>query len=168
VANNVEQELQVGRIKMVTMSPLAFVVSPLGAAPKMANGVQTGWRRIHDPSPPNGSSVNDGIPPEFGSLVYQIIHDAVVLIARHGKGVKLHKRDLKDAFRKFPVSPYDYWLLLVIGDYIPGTWTYSFCSGFAQLHFFSTCSPKAFIGFLKIYSIDPWNITLTTSSLLAG
>jgi hypothetical protein len=116
LADNVKQELQAGRIKIVTTFPSAFVVSPLGAAPKMAHEVQTGWRRIHDLSFPNGSSVNDGIPSEFGSLVYQILDDAIALIAKHGKGVKLHKRDLKDAFRKIPVSPYDYWLLLFTWD----------------------------------------------------
>ena len=114
LASNIEQELQAGRIKIVPTLPAAFVVSPLGAVPKMANGVQTGWRRIHDLSSPNGFSVNDGIPPEFGSLVYQILNDAIAFIAKHGKGVRLHKRDLKDAFRKIPVSPYDYWLLLFI------------------------------------------------------
>jgi hypothetical protein len=116
LASNIEQELLAGRIKTVPTLPPAYVVSPLGAVPKMANGIQTGWRRIHDLSSPNGSSVNDGIPPEFGSLVYQILDDAIALIAKHGKGVKLHKRDLKDAFRKIPVSPYDYWLLLFIWD----------------------------------------------------
>jgi hypothetical protein len=116
LAENIKQESQAGRIRTVTTFPPAFVVSPLGAAPKMANGTQTGWRRIHDLSSPNGSSVNDGIPLEFGMLTYQTLDDAIALIAKHGKGVKLHKRDLKDAFRKIPVSPYDYWLLLFIWD----------------------------------------------------
>jgi len=44
--------------------------------------------------------------------VYQILNNAIALIAKHDKGVKLHKRDLKDAFRKISVSSYDYWLLL--------------------------------------------------------
>jgi hypothetical protein len=116
LARNIEQELYAGRIKAVLTLPPAFVVSPLGAVPKMANGVQTGWRRIHDLSSPNGSSVNDGIPSEFGSLIYQTLDDAIALIAKHGKGVKLYKPDLKDAFRKIPVSPYDYWLLLFVWD----------------------------------------------------
>jgi hypothetical protein len=44
-----------------------FIVSPLGAVPKKTNGVQIGWRRIHDLSSPNGLSVKDGLPQEFGS-----------------------------------------------------------------------------------------------------
>jgi hypothetical protein len=95
LADNIEQELQAGRIKIVPTVPTTFTVSPLGAvSKKMANGMQTGWCHIHDLSSPNGSSVNDGIPQ--------------TPIAKHGKGVKLHKRNLKDAFRKIPVSPYDY------------------------------------------------------------
>ena len=38
------------------------------------------------------------------------------LIARHGRFALLQKRDLKDAFRKIPVSPYDHWLLLFEWD----------------------------------------------------
>src|SRR5439155_26693278 len=38
------------------------------------------------------------------------------LIARHGRFNVLQKRDLKDAFRKIPVSPYDHWLLLFEWD----------------------------------------------------
>ncbi len=116
LSENITQELEAGRIKIVPHLPAAHIISPLGAVPKKANGVQTGWRRIHDLSSPHGSSVNDGIPQEFGSLIYQILDDAIALIAKHGKGVKLHKRDLKDAFRKIPVSPYDYWLLLFTWD----------------------------------------------------
>ncbi len=41
LASNIEQELQAGRIKIVPTLPPAFVVSPLGAVPKMANGMQT-------------------------------------------------------------------------------------------------------------------------------
>jgi hypothetical protein len=70
LADNIEQELQASHIKIVLTLPTAFIVSPLGAVPKKANGIQTGWRCIHDLSSPNGSSVNDGIPPEFGSLIY--------------------------------------------------------------------------------------------------
>jgi hypothetical protein len=59
LADNIEQELQASRIKIVPTLPTTFIVSPLGAVPKKANGVQTGWRRIHDLLSPNGSSVND-------------------------------------------------------------------------------------------------------------
>jgi len=59
---NITQELNAGRIKIVSQLPAAYIISPLGAVPKKTNGVQTGWRRIHDLSFPKGLSVNDGIP----------------------------------------------------------------------------------------------------------
>ena len=101
-----------GRIKHVPQLPTHYISSPIGAVQKKSNGTFTGWRRIHDLSCPRGLSVNDGIPQHFGSLKYQTIDDAITIIAAHGRGVRLHKRDLKDAFRKIPVSPFDYWLLL--------------------------------------------------------
>jgi len=109
---NLSDELKYGRVKQVSHLPPFYISSPLGAAPKKSNGIFTGWRRIHDLSFPSGLSVNDGIPKHYGSLKYQTLDDALRLIAKAGPGVQLHKRDLKDAFRKIPVSPYDYWLLL--------------------------------------------------------
>jgi hypothetical protein len=111
---NIAEELAAGRIVRISLGdlPAAYICSPLGAVQKKANGVQTGWRRIHDLSFPAGSSVNDGIPKHFGSLSYETLHDAIALIAKYGRFVILRKRDLKDAFRKIPASPYDYWLLL--------------------------------------------------------
>jgi len=112
IRTNLRDEIEAGRVKIVKSLPLAYVSSPIGAVQKKSNGEFTGWRRIHDLSYPTGSSVNDGIPRHFGSLKYQTLDDAIILIAKHGRGTTLHKRDLKDAFRKIPVSPYDYWLLL--------------------------------------------------------
>jgi hypothetical protein len=107
-----------GRIVEVSsISPNhAYIQSPLGAVQKKHNGIPAGWRRIHDLSHPVGSSVNDGIPLEFGFLSYQTLDDAINLITKYGKDVPLQKRDLKDAFRKIPVSPYDHWLLLFEWD----------------------------------------------------
>jgi len=112
IHSNISDELIEGRIKQVSQLPPYYISSPLGAAPKKSNGTFTGWRRIHDLSFPHGISVNDGIPKHYGSLKYQTLDDAINLIAKAGPGVQLHKRDLKDAFRKIPVSPYDHWLLL--------------------------------------------------------
>ena len=112
IHSNIQDELNEGHIRQVPQLPPHFVSSPLGAVPKRSNGLFTGWRRIHDLSFPHGTSVNDGIPKHYGSLKYQTLDDAIRLIAKAGPGVQLHKRDLKDAFRKIPVSPYDHWLLL--------------------------------------------------------
>jgi hypothetical protein len=44
--------------------------------------------------------------------MYQTFDDSVRLIQKHGRRCTLRKRDLKDAFRKIPLSPFDYWLFL--------------------------------------------------------
>ena len=43
---------------------------------------------------------------------YETLDDAIKLIAAAGQYSTLRKRDLKDAFRMIPISPYDYWLFL--------------------------------------------------------
>ena len=113
ITANIRDELAAARVAPISSLPITgFAISPLGAVEKKANGVRTSWRRIHDLSYPHGSSVNDGIPPEFGTLHYQTLDDAIRLIASAGKNVVLRKRDLRDAFRMVPVSPLDYWLFL--------------------------------------------------------
>ena len=111
ITENIHSELALGRIQPVHCLPQFYVISPLGAVPKLTNGIQTGWRRIHDLSFPAGSSVNDGISPSYASLLYQTIDDAIALISKAGQNTILRKRDFKDAFRTIPISPLDYWLL---------------------------------------------------------
>ena len=65
---------------------------------------------IFDLSCPNGESVNDHIPVEYGSLRYESFQEALALVASIGRGAILLKKDLKAAFRHVPLSPYDYWL----------------------------------------------------------
>ena len=60
---------------------------------------------------PKGSSVNDGISPEFSSVRYATIADAIRLIRAAGTGCFLSKTDIKNAFRIIPVHPKDYNLL---------------------------------------------------------
>ena len=112
ISQGIATEIEAQRIIEVHNLPDFYYISPLGAVEKKSAGIHTGWRRIHDLSFPPGRSVNDGIPEAYGTLSYQTFDDAIRLVAKHGKGVTLRKRDLKDAFRKIPVSPYDYWLLL--------------------------------------------------------
>jgi len=78
----------------------------------MSDGVQSGWRVIFDLSAPDGQSVNDGIPKEYGVIVYESVEDAMLLVARAGRGARMMKRDLKSAFRHIPVSQLDHWLLI--------------------------------------------------------
>src|SRR5436190_3312756 len=64
----------------------------------MADIVQTGWRIIFDLSSPNNRSVNDGIPTQYRSIVYETLNNAIRLVAQAGRGAVIMKRDLKSAF----------------------------------------------------------------------
>ena len=59
----------------------------------------------------DGSSVNDGIPPELSHVQYAGIQDAIAKIKYLGKGCFLAKTDVKSAFRIVPVHPNDCELL---------------------------------------------------------
>jgi hypothetical protein len=112
ITESIQNELQKGRVKQISDLPQDLFCSPIGLVPKQANGIQSGWRVIFDLSSPQGFSVNDGIPKEYGALVYETLNDAIQLVAQAGKGAVMMKRDLKAAFRHVPISPCDYWLLL--------------------------------------------------------
>ena len=105
---DLQKQLQHDRLtKVEPDSESQFVCSPLGLVPKHDGG----WRRIHDLSFPYGSSVNDGIPQDWGSLEYTTFDEAVDALLQQGPGALLVKRDLKDAFRHVPVASSDQWLL---------------------------------------------------------
>ena len=80
-----------GRVKEIEPNDLPhfYCISPLGAVQKKTNGLPTRWRRIHDLSYPIGKSVNDGIPEQYGTFIYQTINDAFRLIGKHGHRVVL-------------------------------------------------------------------------------
>ena len=85
--------------------PTHDTASPLGLVDK-ADGSK---RRIHHLSypPDDPTAINNGIPEQFGSIIYSRIEDAVSAIQKLGKGFILIKRDFEFAFRHIPVSPYD-------------------------------------------------------------
>ena len=112
ITQNIAREVAASRVHQIYPLPQFYYISPLGAVGKRLNGTFSGWRRIHDLSFPYGKSVNDGIREEYGSLIYQTFDDAIRLVQKHGPRCKLRKRDLKDAFRKIPISPLDYWLFV--------------------------------------------------------
>ena len=90
-----------------------FVVSPVNTVPKRDSDER---RVIVDLSWPCGTSVNDGIPSDsfLGepiSLTYPTIDSIVDAVISLGPGCLLYKRDLKKAYRQFPVDPRDYHLL---------------------------------------------------------
>ena len=96
-----------------------FVVSPLNTVPKR----DSAERRVTvDLSWPCGTSVNDGIPSDSFlaepiSLSYRTIDLIVDAAIYLGPGCLLYKRDLKKAYRQFPVDPKD----LIIYWGTPGT-----------------------------------------------
>jgi hypothetical protein len=114
VRGAIQDEVHKGRVKEIAESnlPPDYFCSPIGLVPKLIDGIQHGWRIIFDLSSPEGSSVNDGIPTECGTRVYETLNDAIRLVAQAGKGAVMMKRDLKAAFRHIPINPCEYWLLL--------------------------------------------------------
>lgn len=105
---DLHKQLQHDRLTQIDPQAEAqYVCSPLGLVPKHDGG----WRRIHDLSFPQGQSVNDGIPHDWGSLEYATYDDAVDALLATGPGAQFVKRDLKDAFRHIPVTTSDQWLL---------------------------------------------------------
>ena len=90
------------------------------------------WRLITDLSHPRGSSVNDGIDPQFCSLSYVSVDDAVRTIWRLGVGTVLAKFDLESAYRQIPVHPQDRLLLGVMWRgqrYVDGALPFGLRSG---------------------------------------
>ena len=83
-------------------------VSRFGVIPKGNSGK---WRLILDLSSPEGQSVNDGINPEWCSLSYVSVDDAVPVIRHLGQNTLLTKVDIKSAYRMVPVHPDDRLLL---------------------------------------------------------
>lgn len=92
-------------------TPLA--VAPLNSVPKRDSSDR---RVILDLSFPHGFAVNDGIlknrylGEEIG-LMYPSVDSFASLVRRKGKGCLMYKRDLKSAYRQFPVDPGDLHLL---------------------------------------------------------
>lgn len=54
-----------------------------------SDGIQCSWRIIFDLSAPEGLLVNNGIPKEYGAIMYKSVEDAMRLVAKAGSGAKL-------------------------------------------------------------------------------
>ena len=97
-----------GRLKLYAareVLPDHYTASPLGLTDK-SDGSK---RRIHHLSyPPTcTTSINAGIPENYGTIEYSTVDDAIQAIQAYGNGCKLLKRDFESAFRHIPVSPLD-------------------------------------------------------------
>jgi len=91
ISKSIQAELRKGQVKEISDLLLNYFCSPIGLVHKQTDGLQTGWRVIFDLSSPQGSSVNDGIPKEYGTFVYETQNDAVRLVVQAGKGAVLMK-----------------------------------------------------------------------------
>lgn len=101
---DLHKQLQHDRLTQIDPQAEAqYVCSPLGLVPKHDDG----WRRIHDLSFPQGQSVNNSIPYDWGSLKYAIYDDTVDTLLAIGPRAQFVKRDLKDAFRHILVTTSD-------------------------------------------------------------
>jgi hypothetical protein len=105
---SVSHQLSLGKIGRLDRPPPDPFISSLVCLVPKSHGSR---RTIHHLSHPDGDSVNDHIPPEYGSLTYSMFDQALELVRNAGPGSVLVKRDLANVFRHIPVSPKDYWLL---------------------------------------------------------
>ena len=93
---------------------IPIMISPLNSVPKSSSDER---RIIVDLSWPQGwGSVNSGISKEFYleqkiELHYASVEDVCQMVLEIGKGATIYKRDLRQAYRQFPVDPADYYLL---------------------------------------------------------
>ena len=90
-----------------------FVSSPLQTVPKRGSSTR---RVVMDLSFPHGASVNDGIPAdtylgEHFKLRLPGIDRLVEFVLEKGRHCLIFKKDLRRAYRQFPVDPKDYNLL---------------------------------------------------------
>lgn len=69
-------------------------MSPLGVIPKKAPGE---FQMIHHLSFPYGDSINTFIPPEFSTVKYATVDNAINIIKFLGKGCVLAKTDVRSA-----------------------------------------------------------------------
>ena len=91
IMKSIQNELQKGHVKQISSLPQDLFCSPIGLVPKQVNGIQSGWRVIFDLSSPEGASINDSIPKEYGALIYETLNEAVQLVAQDGRGAVMMK-----------------------------------------------------------------------------
>ena len=89
---------------------IPLVVSPMNTVPKR-NSVDE-RRVIVDLSWPVGSAVNEGISKDIylGELIelhYASVEEVCRMVLEMGKGSVIYKRDLRHAYRQFPIDPRD-------------------------------------------------------------
>ena len=111
ISEHLEREVLLQRSWKVPLNncPFNIHISPVGAIPK--KNKPNKWRLIVDLSSPQGSSVNDGISPQWSSLSYTSLDHLAAMILAVGRGSLLVKADIQEAYRMIPVHPQDQPLL---------------------------------------------------------
>ncbi len=107
----VQKEVTLGRFAGPFHAPPFpnFQTSPLSIKPKKSPGK---FRLVLDLSAPyDSTSINHNIDPEWSSVHYTSIMDAVEILLTLGRGSFMAKTDIEAAFRIVPVHPNDYHLL---------------------------------------------------------
>ena len=109
-AAKMSKEISLGRIAGPFVSkPIdKLIVSPIGLVPKSEPGK---FRLIQHLSFPHGSSINDGINPDYCKVKYSGFDTAIELVARIGPSALMAKADIESAFRLLPIHPEDFALL---------------------------------------------------------
>jgi len=115
VVKKLSREISLGRVQGPFQDPPFphLQVSPIGLVPKNNPGE---FRLIHDLSFPWNDSINSAIPPEFSSVQYASIDDAINHIRSLGPHCLMAKTDIDSAFRLIPIHPSDYELLGFMWD----------------------------------------------------
>lgn len=105
----INKEITLGRIAGPFSAPPYpdLHISPVGVVPKSDGG----WRLITHLSYPHGSSINDGIDPQFCSVQYTSFDQVTSIVYSLGQSALIAKRDLKSAYRLLPIRPKDFPLL---------------------------------------------------------
>ena len=104
VREYIKKELEAGRLAGPFNSPPfeQFQCSPIGLVEKKEPGK---FRMIHHLSYPEGMSINDQIDPNWSSVQYAKIGDAIDLVMNLCPSAFMSKTDVKHAFRIIPLHP---------------------------------------------------------------
>src|SRR6266496_3952736 len=86
ITNSIQSEISKGHIKEVDSLSTNYFCSPISLVPKLSDGKQTGWRTIFNLSSSSDYSINDSIPKEYDSIVYETLESAIRLVAQARKG----------------------------------------------------------------------------------
>ena len=112
VTTGIKAELEKDRLVCYqdkSVLPDDITASPLGLIDK-SDGSKRWIHHLSYP-PDQTTSINNGIPEDYGTISYSTISEATAAIQTFGSSCLLVKRDFENAFRHIPISPIDLPLL---------------------------------------------------------